>query len=185
MRRAWCWEILSAEGEGGDMLDSITDSMDTHLSKLWDTVEYRGAWYAAVHGVTKNRTQFSSWTTTVTMSFIGFFNSFIEIQFTYHKIHLLQCIIQLFFLIFHSIVQYFFFPPFTGEKPDPDQTFKLTSLQNFSSCLPNSCTTLVSNHSLSHRQPETVLTETPQDTIVSVLYTSVKNIVKMKNSDLS
>ena len=78
-----------------------------------------------------------------------------------------------------------FFSPFTGEKPDPDQTFKLTSLQNFSSCLPNSCTTLVSNHSLSHRQPETVLTETPQDTIVSILYTSVKNIVKMKNSDLS
>uniref|UniRef100_A0A452QYK6 Cell division cycle protein 27 homolog n=1 Tax=Ursus americanus TaxID=9643 RepID=A0A452QYK6_URSAM len=52
-----------------------------------------------------------------------------------------------------------------GEKPDPDQTFKLTSLQNFSNCLPSSCTTLVSNHSLSHRQPETVLTETPQDTI--------------------
>nr|KAF6415277.1 cell division cycle 27 [Molossus molossus] len=52
-----------------------------------------------------------------------------------------------------------------GEKPDPDQTFKLTSLQNFSNCLPNSCTTVVSNHNLSHRQPETVLTETPQDTI--------------------
>uniref|UniRef100_A0A2K6FIU9 Cell division cycle protein 27 homolog n=1 Tax=Propithecus coquereli TaxID=379532 RepID=A0A2K6FIU9_PROCO len=52
-----------------------------------------------------------------------------------------------------------------GEKPDPDQTFKLTSLQNFSNCLPNSCTTLISNHSLSHRQPETVLMETPQDTI--------------------
>lgn len=59
---------------------------------------------------------------------------------------------------------------FTGEKPDPDQTFKLTSIQNFSSCLPNTCTTLVSNHSLSHRQPETVLTETPQDTIVSVSF---------------
>ncbi|XP_054957401.1 cell division cycle protein 27 homolog isoform X6 [Pan paniscus] len=53
-----------------------------------------------------------------------------------------------------------------GEKPDPDQTFKFTSLQNFSNCLPNSCTTQVPNHSLSHRQPETVLTETPQDTIV-------------------
>ncbi|ERE68612.1 putative cell division cycle protein 27 isoform 1 [Cricetulus griseus] len=52
-----------------------------------------------------------------------------------------------------------------GEKPDPDHTFKLTSIQNFSSCLPNTCTTLVSNHNLSHRQPETVLTETPQDTI--------------------
>ncbi|KAI1230404.1 hypothetical protein IHE44_0010391 [Lamprotornis superbus] len=52
-----------------------------------------------------------------------------------------------------------------GEKPDPDQTFKLTSLQNFSSCLPNTCTTVVSNHNISHRQPDSVLMETPQDTI--------------------
>ncbi|XP_065507012.1 cell division cycle protein 27 homolog isoform X3 [Caloenas nicobarica] len=52
-----------------------------------------------------------------------------------------------------------------GEKPDPDQAFKLTSLQNFSSCLPNTCTTLVPSHNISHRQPETVLMETPQDTI--------------------
>ena len=37
-------------------LDSITDSMDMDLSKLWETVEDRGAWYAAVHGVTKNWT---------------------------------------------------------------------------------------------------------------------------------
>nr|XP_054305663.1 cell division cycle protein 27 homolog [Pongo pygmaeus] len=51
-----------------------------------------------------------------------------------------------------------------GEKPDPDQTFKFTSLQNFSNCLPNSCTTQVPNHSLCHRQPETILMETPQDT---------------------
>ncbi|XP_029430073.1 cell division cycle protein 27 homolog isoform X2 [Rhinatrema bivittatum] len=52
-----------------------------------------------------------------------------------------------------------------GEKPDPEQTFKLTSLQNFSSCLPNTCTTLVTNHTIPHRQPESVLMETPQDTI--------------------
>ncbi|XP_015276281.1 PREDICTED: cell division cycle protein 27 homolog isoform X1 [Gekko japonicus] len=52
-----------------------------------------------------------------------------------------------------------------GEKPDPDQTFKLTSMQNFSTCLPNTCTTVVSNHSIPHRQPETVLMETPQDTL--------------------
>ena len=37
-------------------LDSITDSMDMNLSKLWETVEERGAWHTAVHGVTKSRT---------------------------------------------------------------------------------------------------------------------------------
>ena len=38
-------------------LDSITDSTDMSLSKLWEIVEDRGAWHAAVHGVTKSRTQ--------------------------------------------------------------------------------------------------------------------------------
>ena len=31
-------------------LDSITDSTDVNLSKLWETVEVRGDWHAAVHG---------------------------------------------------------------------------------------------------------------------------------------
>ena len=31
--------------------DSITDSMDMNLSKLWEMVEDRGDWRAAVHGV--------------------------------------------------------------------------------------------------------------------------------------
>ena len=33
-------------------LDSITDSMDMNLSKPQETVKDRGAWRAAVHGVT-------------------------------------------------------------------------------------------------------------------------------------
>ena len=32
-------------------LDSTTDSMDMNMSKLWEIVEDRGAWHAAVHGV--------------------------------------------------------------------------------------------------------------------------------------
>ena len=38
-------------------LDSITDSMGMNLSKVWEIVEDRGAWRAAVHWVTKNQIQ--------------------------------------------------------------------------------------------------------------------------------
>ena len=41
-------------------LDDIIDSMDMNLSKLRETVEVRGAWYAVVHGVTKSQTQLSN-----------------------------------------------------------------------------------------------------------------------------
>ena len=37
-------------------LDSIIDSMDMNLSKLWETVKDRGAWRAAVHGIAKIQT---------------------------------------------------------------------------------------------------------------------------------
>ena len=38
-------------------LGSITDSVDMNLTKLWDIMEDRGAWCAAVHGVAKSWTQ--------------------------------------------------------------------------------------------------------------------------------
>ena len=41
-------------------LDSIIDSMDLNLSKLWEIVEDRGAWCTTVHGVSRIQTQLSN-----------------------------------------------------------------------------------------------------------------------------
>ena len=44
-------------------LDGIPNSMDMSFSTLWEIEEDRGAWHAAVHGVTRSQTGLRAWTT--------------------------------------------------------------------------------------------------------------------------
>ena len=54
------WRLKEKRMAENEMVRSITDSMDMNLSKLWEIVKDREAWYAAVHGITRSQTQLSN-----------------------------------------------------------------------------------------------------------------------------
>ena len=81
-------------------LDSITDSMDMNLSKLWEIVKDRESWSAAVHGVTESNT-----TEQLNSSIVD-----LQCQFlVYSKVILIYIylLISIFFLVFFSIMIYY------------------------------------------------------------------------------
>ena len=64
-KRPWCWERLKEKKKEAaeDEMVGWHHQLSSHeLGKLRETVEDRGAWCAAIHGVTKRQTWLRDWT---------------------------------------------------------------------------------------------------------------------------
>ena len=58
LKKTLCWERMNAKRRRWQqrmrLLDSVTNSMDVNVSKLWEIVKDREAWCTATHEVTKS-----------------------------------------------------------------------------------------------------------------------------------
>ena len=78
----WCRQLIGKDPDAGQdwrkkervwqrmrWLDSITDSRDMNVNKLWEIVRDREAWHAAVHVIRKSQTWLGNWTIKHTSSY--------------------------------------------------------------------------------------------------------------------
>ena len=82
--RSPCWEGQRAGGEGSNRgwdgwMASLTQ-IDMSLGKLWEMVNNREAWHAAVNGFAKSQTWLRDWTATVSASHINVSSAFTEVR---------------------------------------------------------------------------------------------------------
>ena len=106
-KRPWCLERLRAGAEWGwqstRWLYGITDSMDMSLSKFWEMVKEREAWWAADHGVKKSRTWQSDWKTTFVAYEIMLIdiisNSSAILLQSFHFLLSISCMLQFFWIL--------------------------------------------------------------------------------------
>ena len=63
LKRPWCWERLKAWGTTENEMVGWHHRLDVHdFEQVPGVGDEQGPWCAAVHGVTKSRTQLSDWT---------------------------------------------------------------------------------------------------------------------------
>ena len=73
------WKIEGKRRRGWQRMiwvNSITNSMDMNLSKLWEMAKDWRTWCAAVHGVAQSQTQSKDWTTTTINNTATLFEQF-------------------------------------------------------------------------------------------------------------